>query len=154
MLTVSVDWAKEVGAEEVWGNEPALVWDWERGKVLEVGGKPNGAVLAGRTGVVGMKKNCCVCGESGSPWKLDMLGLGRLGSLYGRGELRSGAGGRLFEPRYGIAVLLLVVLLVAPLVVLLFTVVLATPAPCFSRVSMENPNDWDLLRLKGDAKGP
>lgn len=85
-----------MGAEEVWEKEAALLWDWESGKLLEVGGKPNGAVLVGRTGVVGMKKNCCVCGERGNPWKLEMLGLGRLGSLYGRGELMRGPGGRLF----------------------------------------------------------
>ena len=112
-----------MGAEEVWEKEAALLW--ESGKLLEVGGKPNGAVLVGRTGVVGMKKNCCVCGERGSPWKLEMLGLGRLGSLYGRGELMSGAGGRLLG-RYGIEALLLVVLLLiltAPLLLLLFPVV-------------------------------
>lgn len=67
------------------GKEPLPVWDWERGKLLEVGGKPNEAGLVGSTGVVGMKKNCCVCGDNGRPWKaatpLDMLGLGKLGSL-------------------------------------------------------------------------
>lgn len=132
-----------------------MLWDWESGKLLEVGGKPNGAALVGKTGVVGMKKNCCVCGERG---KLEMLGLGRLGSLYGRGELRSGAGGRLFC-RYGIVVaaLLLMVLLLtltAPLLLLLLTVVMAPPPPCFNRVSMEKPKDWDLLRPKGEARGP
>lgn len=46
------------------------------------GKKPDGFV--GKTGVVGMKKNCCVEGERGvNPVKgiaLEMLGLGRLGS--------------------------------------------------------------------------
>lgn len=64
--------------------------------MFDVGGKPNGAVFVGKTGVVGMKKNCCVCGERGNPWKLEMLGLGKLGNLYGSGELMRGAGGRLF----------------------------------------------------------
>lgn len=51
---------------------------------MAVGGNPKEAGFVGRTGVVGMKKNCCVCGERGRPWKatpLEMLGLGKLGSL-------------------------------------------------------------------------
>ena len=48
------------------------------------GGKNPVVGFDGKTGVVGMKKNCCVEGDSGvSPVKgiaLDILGLGRLGS--------------------------------------------------------------------------
>ena len=53
--------------------------------MFEEGGKNPGGFDPGKTGVVGMKKNCCVEGERGvRPVKgipLDMLGLGRLGSL-------------------------------------------------------------------------
>ncbi len=113
--------------------------------MLEEGGNPNVAGFVGRTGVVGMKKNCWACGERGSPWKamlVDMLGLGRLGRRYGIGELIKGAGGRPLDGIYEVLVLLveLLVLLVAE--------------PGFSKVSIEKPKDCDLFMLKGDAKGP
>ena len=88
---------------------------------------------------------------------LDMLGLGRLGSLYGSGEFISGPGGMLLG-RYGmlavVAMLLPpVALLLVPLLLLLPLVVAAPP--CFNSVSMENPKDWaDLLRPNGEASGP
>lgn len=50
--------------------------------------------------------------------------------------------------------LLLMVLLLTLLGMLLLLLPLVLATPCFSSVSMENPNDWDLLRLKGEARGP
>lgn len=92
-----------------------------------------------------MKKNCCVCGERGRPWKailLEMLGLGRLGNLYCMGALMRGAGGIPLVGRYEV-----LLLLVALLELLVTT-------PCLSSVSMEKPKDWDLFMLKGEANGP
>lgn len=45
------------------------------------------------------------------------------------------------------------VLAVLLLLLWLLLVVVAPPG-CLSSVSMENPKDWDLLRLNGEASGP
>ena len=88
VVVLACDWVMP-GYELMGGGNELVGGDWViPGKadlmswLIVVGKKV--AWFVGRTGVVGMKKNCCVDGESGvRPEKampLVMLGLGRLGS--------------------------------------------------------------------------
>ena len=106
--------------------------------------------LLGRTGVVGMNINCWLPGESGvnpdvSPENgiaPGNPGLGRLGSLYGSGELRMGPVGR-EGLKYEDATLEEVDV-EAPV---------TEETPGFKRESIANPKACDLPTPNGDAIG-